>query len=200
MGANIGPICIPAVRTGYVNHAIAFEPDPENFRLLRINAILNDVDSDIEFHQVALGSEIGQAQLALSLDNHGDHRILPANAAAPANSVAVSVRCLDDYIDGEADVEPILWIDVQGYEMHVLCGAPSALAKACPLTIEYSPKDLKRNGTLNGLVELLTTGAYSKFYDLEQESPSQEILDSGNLIELARTLEARDTFTDILIL
>ena len=200
VGANIGPICIPAVRRGYVKHAIAFEPDPENFRLLRINAILNGVENLIEFHQVALGAEKGQAQLALNTINHGDHRILPANVTASVNSITVPVHCLDDYISKDDDFLSILWIDVQGYETQVLRGAQSALAKACPLVLEFTPSDLKQNGSFDLFIELLTQGTYKKFFDLEQESPTINVVNMENLDTLAKTLASRDTFTDILVI
>ena len=198
VGANIGSICIPAVKRGYVTRALAFEPDPDNYRLLRVNAILNDVEELIEFHQVALGDKQGEAQLNRNFINHGDHKIVVDGGAVPANSITVPVRRLDDFIPNEEGIECILWIDVQGFETQVLCGAQAMLAKTWPLVLEFTPQDLKANGTLDLFIGLLTQSAYSRFFDLEHVSASGETLNSDNLLRLAQSLEERDTFTDIL--
>ena len=200
IGANIGSICIPAVKRGYVKRAVAYEPDPDNFRLLRINAILNNVEELIEFHQVALGDKQGEAQLSQNFINHGDHRIVVTGEAVPANSITVPVRCLDDFMPDGEDTECILWIDVQGFETQVLCGAQAVLAKTWPLVLEFTPKDLKANGTLDRLIEILTQSAYLIFFDLEHDSASAQTLNSDNLLRLALSLEERDTFTDILFI
>jgi len=198
VGANIGPICIPAVRRGYVERVIAFEPDPENFRLLRINAILNGVEDRIESHQIALGASHGVAQLIHNNTNHGDHRIETGGCSTEGGSV-VQVRCLDDYWSTEKDIESILWIDVQGFEAHVLKGAQKAFSERCPLVLEFTPKDLNQNGTFNDLISLLTRSDYSIFFDLEHSTPLKMALNQENLVALAQRLEERDTFTDILV-
>lgn len=43
VGAHIGSICVPAVSRGWFARAIAIEPDPINFSLLKANLLLNGV-------------------------------------------------------------------------------------------------------------------------------------------------------------
>ena len=56
IGANIGPICIPAVKRNYVKQAIAIEPGPDNARLLRANVALNSLHDRIIVHECAVGA------------------------------------------------------------------------------------------------------------------------------------------------
>ena len=204
IGANIGPIGIPAIKRGYVDRVIAFEPDPDNFRLLRINTILNDVDDRMECYQVALGAESGIAQLTRSESNHGDHRIRrpsdsdDSGTDHASDNVTIEVRRLDDFLAGVTDC--ILWIDVQGYETHVLSGAVTALRNACPLVLEFTPKDLVENGTMEQFIEHLTSSSYTRFFNLDNPAPVSVELNRESILELGRTLEQRDSFTDILVL
>ena len=204
IGANIGPIGIPAIKRGYVDKVIAFEPDPDNYRLLRINAILNDVDDRMECYQVGLGAETGKAKLTKSVHNFGDHRIQTPSSTAintdhdESDSLTIEVRKLDDFLTDATDY--ILWIDVQGYESHVLSGALAALRNAYPLVLEFVPKDLAENGTLDKFLEQLTTSSYTRFFDLNCVTPVSVDLNRESILELGAALQKQDSFTDILFL
>ena len=65
VGANVGSICIPAVKRELVNRCIAIEPDPENFRLLKVNAALNGVDDRIDTRQMAVGATSDRVSVLL---------------------------------------------------------------------------------------------------------------------------------------
>ena len=49
IGANIGVTCIPAVNRGLVNQAVAIEPEPESFKLLKLNINLNNLEKKFCF-------------------------------------------------------------------------------------------------------------------------------------------------------
>ena len=66
VGANIGPICIPAVTRGYVQQAVAVEPNPDNCRLLRVNVALNGLHNKIAVEECAL-APVGMMSLPLEL-------------------------------------------------------------------------------------------------------------------------------------
>ncbi|WP_446012001.1 FkbM family methyltransferase [Candidatus Electrothrix sp.] len=200
VGANIGPICIPAVTRGYVKRAIAFEPDPQNFRLLRINTILNDVENLIECHEIALGAENGIAQLSLNAENHGDHKIFTGQENSSAQTISVPVHRFDDFLPDDENIEGIIWIDVQGFEADVLSGATKSLGKVWPLVFEFTPQDLKANGTFEHLINFISESGYSKYCDLESRSIFLTPITQKNLFELALSLEKNNAFTDILLL
>ena len=87
VGANIGTVCIPAVRRGLAANAIAIEPEPLNYRVLVANIFLNDLADKIKTYNLALGSENNQTlELELSAGHSGDHRIHVANETGSGTS------------------------------------------------------------------------------------------------------------------
>ena len=76
IGANIGTICIPAVKRGLFEKAIAVEPEPLNYRLLLANVHINGLRDKITTHNLALGQKADEhVLLELSKYNFGDHRV-----------------------------------------------------------------------------------------------------------------------------
>lgn len=59
IGANIGMIAIAMLREKYFRRAVAFEPAPENFRLLK-NVDRNDLSGRIDCLPFALSSATGK--------------------------------------------------------------------------------------------------------------------------------------------
>lgn len=117
VGANIGVYGLLSARsTGC--EVIACEPAPDTFRTLSDNVRLNQLGDRIELHNSAVGDTEGT--LTLSVGQHG------LNHVVQDGGTTVPQRRLDD-ITG--DREPrALKLDVEGYEMHVLRGAPRILA------------------------------------------------------------------------
>lgn len=204
IGANIGSIGIPALKRGYVDRVVAFEPDPDNFRLLRVNAILNGVDNKMDCYQVGLGAENGRAQLTKCVTNYGDHRIkstldaaVEEERAQAPETITVEIRKLDDFLTESSDY--ILWMDVQGYEANVLTGGSKAIKSARPIILEFVPKDLIESQTMNILVEHLTNNHYTTFYDLNEPVPKAIKLDRPSILHLGAILSESNSFTDILV-
>ena len=85
VGANIGVISIAFLKDGFFKRAIAIEPEPENYDLLKENITLNGFLDQIHTFQNALSSVTGEVEFELSNDNFGDHRvkIKSENAASP---------------------------------------------------------------------------------------------------------------------
>lgn len=199
VGANVGSICIPAVRRGMVKRAIAFEPDAENFRLLRINVLLNAVEDRVECHEVALGEVAGVATLAFNPDNHGDHRIV---AAVPPGigSREVAVHVLDSYLPQGAGNTWMVWLDVQGFEPEVLAGASRAMAAGWPIVMEFTPGDMASRGTFGKLMELIRQSPYTRFFDLDDPHAASMARPVAYLEQVVNELRQRDSFTDLLFL
>lgn len=167
VGANIGVIAVPALARGLAESAIAIEPDPLNYRLLECNVRLNDLQQRVQCIQVAATSNgVGEVVLERSPTNHGDHRI--ATSTGPRNShsdaVAVPAARLDDLVPCPSREGDLLWMDVQGYEVEVLRGAPTLLESGMPLVLEVWPYGLAEQGSLAGLPEILS--GYGSFFDL----------------------------------
>src|SRR5438094_750470 len=94
VGANIGyHTLIFARAVGERGRVFAYEPDPDNFRLLRRNVELNGYRNVRPF-QAAVSDRSGTLTLYLSRDNPADHRAyLPADEAR--DGIAIDSYRLD---------------------------------------------------------------------------------------------------------
>lgn len=201
IGANIGSICIPAVARKLVDTAIAIEPGVENCRLLRANIELNDLRGKIHVHEVALGAKDGERlTLELSQDNAGDHRIAVDGHHSGRSGVEVLSARLDTVLQDHGSESIFLWMDVQGYEGHVLAGAPLTLGKRPPLVLEFWPRGLRRTASFDILRECLA--GYDCFVDLNEPRRVRPISELDGLyqeIGQGNDPPRMTDFTDILV-
>lgn len=166
VGANIGTACIPAVARDLAAIALAFEPDPHNYRLLCCNTILNGVNDRIGCVNAAVGDRMGTVTLTLAPDNLGDHRIAAGDEAWGRPTVDVDMLTL---LAAAPDLSSrdLVWLDVQGYESHVLAGAGDLAARGVPVVLEVSLDHLDDYNTRHTLISQLS--AYSTFIDLRAD-------------------------------
>ena len=205
IGANIGTICIPAIKRGLFETAIAFEPDPYNFNLLQANILINNVNNKITTHNIALGEKDNEiAILEKSSTNYGDHRIKVGNKyehniEPEKNLVKVHSESFDGVI-GEIDSKhSLIWMDTQGFEGYILSGASKAIMRSVPLVIEFWPYGMILSQAYPSLKSALSKGCYSKIYDLE--NPSNSIaLSEAALDTIWNKLGENGDFTDLLII
>ena len=123
--------------------ALAFEPDPVNYELLQLNLHVNGLRRRVQSHQVAVGDTAGTVTLELADRNFGDHRVrLSQTPGAHGEHLrqTIPVQCirLDDLSDLPVDERTLVYVDVQGYEAHVLAGARGTLSCLPPLVVELS--------------------------------------------------------------
>jgi len=196
VGANVGSICIPAIKRGFVARSLAFEPDHENFRLLRINSLLNDVDHLIEAHQAAIGDREGLVQIVRSDTNFGDHRVCIGSGDDAAQ---VHMTTLDSFCNGLDLSNLILWMDIQGFEGFALQGARRFREAGVPLIFEFCKSDLEASGSYDLLKSALAGSAYTTLYDLNESEPVGRPLTGDTLDELGESLDRRHEFTDLLV-
>jgi FkbM family methyltransferase len=178
VGANIGTISVPAITRNEFNSVVAFEPNPENFKLLRNNLIINNIEDKFEIYQCAVGNIEGDLDLELSNNNSGDHRISVSNEnglydEGLRNRIKVKSITLDSILNNIEPNKTLFWIDVQGYEGHVLSGANEALKNKVPVVIEFWPYGLNRTDGFNKLKSSLSL--YSGFYDLSSPNVFYDI-------------------------
>lgn len=204
IGANIGSICIPAVKRGLVKRAIAIEPEPTNFRLLMANIFLNDVADSIRSVNVALGAQDDTAlELELCVGNRGDHRISVVSMPgrydeAKRERISVKAETLDSVMDGVDLGATLVWMDTQGYEGHILCGAKHVCSQRVPMVIEFWPYGMRRAESFLSLKQSLEV--YDSFYDLGATSLGPRPLTNESLDELYSSLGEEGAFTDILVI
>jgi FkbM family methyltransferase len=201
-GANIGTTTISALLSGAFAGGLAFEPEPRNYRLLRANLVLNDLERVVRTFPVALANTVGTAELELHPSNSGGHRVDRSRRREGVARVKVEQTTIDALAEaGLLDPEAIglVWLDVQGSEGHVLAGASRLTALGTPVVAELYPRMLRRGGGL----ALLEAAAqqYSHYLDLRA-------LEDGRSVKAALapagTLGAwkpagANAFTDILL-
>jgi FkbM family methyltransferase len=157
IGANIGTTTIEWLARFPDATAHAFEPEPNNARLLRYNLGANDLADRAAVHQIALSDHDGVAELELSPDNPGDHSIHVGDGLG-RHAVAVRTARLDTLIDSGTIVAPdstLVCMDVQGHEGQVIDGAPLMFAHKPPLMCEFWPAALRRAGRYDRLLQQL---------------------------------------------
>lgn len=144
IGANIGnhSVYFAAICKAAVVHS--FEPQKDIFEILKKNIELNHISNICIPHNVALGSEDGQAKIAAyTKDNTG------GTSVAMDSKGDMPVKKLDDF--GFKKIG-FIKIDVEGFEYNVLAGAEKLLKEqSSTLYIEIYPDKYDRvNELLSG--------------------------------------------------
>jgi FkbM family methyltransferase len=205
IGANLGSICIPAVKRNYFAKAIAIEPDPLNFKLLKLNIILNDLEKKIIPINKALGSNLDEnVKFELSENNFGDHRIIKKNKnqkdlylESQRKSVMVKSTTLDKIIKIYQDKKIFIFMDVQGFEGYVLKGSLNLLKSKPKLLLEFWPYGMLRYNSFKILKEVIIKIGYSYCYDLMSKTIYNKI-DNKMFNNIYKNLETRGQSTDLL--
>lgn len=159
-GANIGYFSVLAASVvGSGGAVFAFEPDPDNYRLLQANVEHNGMMDSITTVKAALSDTPGEGRLYLSPDNLGDHQVFTSDGSR--NSLPVTLVRGCDYLAEKAGRIDLVKVDTQGAEYHVVAGLMPLFAELEPpprLIVELTPHALRQAGASGrALVELLAT-------------------------------------------
>ena len=149
LGANIGfftTLMGELVAPG--GRVAAFEPHPNNARLLAKNVADRDLSSIVTVVRAAVGAEPGSARLfAGEQENLGDFRLRDESHAPSSQGVEVDIVRVDDVLADWPSVD-FVKIDIQGFEVQAFTGMANLLARspnAIVLT-EFWPLGLRDNG------------------------------------------------------
>lgn len=145
IGANEGQFAMELREGGYKGRIVSFEPLTEAFDKL---SLLSKRDPDWSVHpRCAVGDHTGEIDINIS-ENSVSSSVLPMlvahSTAAPQSAYVGRLRVplitvdsiLQDYLSGSR--APLLKIDTQGYEWHVLDGAMASLPKVRGVLMELS--------------------------------------------------------------
>lgn len=170
IGANIGYYTlIFAKLVGENGRVFAFEPDPENFAILKKNIEINGYQN-ITLVQKAVSNESKMIKLYLS-GRKGDHRIYDPNNGKHRPAIEVEAVRLDDFFgDGHGPIQ-FIKMDIQGAEGRAFLGMTDLLDKnkSIKIVTEFVPKMLKMCGTEPAdCLDFLLTQNF-KFYSLNEE-------------------------------
>lgn len=185
VGANIGYYTLLFARwVGPTGQVIAFEPAPANVALLRDNIARNGY-GNVVVEPSAVSDRRGEADLYLSRENLGDHRLGVEDHRLRSAGGQVTVRVplvrLDDYFREARQLPALVKIDVQGAEQQVLDGMQDLLSRAGALTLvlEFSPAALEQMGTAPPALLEFLRGQGLQIYELDEKARCQRPVDGG---------------------
>ena len=139
VGSHIGIFTLKASRLVGASGAVyAFEPEPENFMLLKRNVALNKA-SNVKIFEKAVSSRNGTLQLYIHPTNTGMSSV--QYATGRTDQIPVSSVTLD-HIMQKHDIQELnlLKLDVEGHEIEVLRGANRLLNICNQIAMETHEK------------------------------------------------------------
>ena len=175
VGANIGPIAIPALTRNFFKEAILIEPEEKNFQVLMANVYLNGLRKKVTAHNIALtDKDNSSVYLEINEDkNFGDHRIfdglVTSDTISEKNIRAIRGATLDKIAPNLERNNSLIWMDTQGHEGIILKGAKQSIEKKIPMVLEFTPFLIEKNGSYDCFKLLL---CYSVVYNLNEENPT----------------------------
>jgi FkbM family methyltransferase len=164
VGANIGYFSVLAAGCiGSRGYVIAFEPEPRNLELLRMNLARHGVPPNATVFPLAAYSHPCQMALATNEANRGDHFL------APHASGGLRVRCvrLDDVLPRSVDV---IKIDTQGFDHDVLAGLEQTIA-VNPALVVLTELSLTKLGLRRIDVDEVLAGYLAHGFGIEALDP-----------------------------
>ena len=164
IGAHYGEEIQEYVDNG-IQKITVFEPLSRNFDVLTKR--MQNVNADIQGHQVALGSKKGTATMFLSSNEAQSSSILKPKQhlelhpdVSSDGTEEVEVSLLDDYDIGESN---FINIDVQGYELEVFKGGTKTLEKVDYIYCEVNRGEVyEGNAMVEDLDEFLSTYGFER--------------------------------------
>lgn len=209
VGANIGAVLIPLVKSGLFARGLGFEPEPSNASYLRRNVSQNSLDASVQLFEVGVSDVDAIGSFELSPTNFGDHRVSPDPSQALAEAaqgedergrIRVPLARLDRILD-EHGLSPgpgsVLWADIQGHEGHFLRGSEQTLRLGLPLVMELWPYGLRRAGTSPDEFGGHLREAFDAFYVEQPEGWEQRPI--ADIDDVMATLDTPRAATDIIL-
>ena len=193
IGAHIGSTCIPAIKENKFKNSIAFEPTKRNFRLLKANIFLNEIDDRVQAYNLAISNKKANLHLGTTKGNTGGNRILRNKQK---NTEIVKSDILDNYTYNLNKNNSLIFIDAEGHEPNIFLGAKKTIKKKIPIVFEFYPSLLDKSWIKN--YDLVFKN-YRFFYNLHGKN-RKEKFNKENLIALFNKVNLIEKkYTDLMI-
>jgi len=180
-GAHIGALLIPIVQSAGTRAVYAYEPSPNNFKLLIMNLALNGIEG-VVVKNTALGDSPGTVRFAENHINTGNSRVDLSDGG-----LAVPVDTLDRSVPAEWDTIDLIVMDVEGSEVAAMRGAETVLAKTRRLYVEFAPEQLREQGATSEEFMALAAKYFKSAYIIDGGMKFIRAADfSGHFVPLSR--------------
>jgi FkbM family methyltransferase len=182
VGANIGYYTLLLAKlVGEQGRVFAFEPEPENFKLLQKNVALSGYGNVVLIPKAA-SNFTGTARLYLSDCNKGDHRM--CDSGESRDSISISTVRVDDELGDLKRPVRFIKMDIQGHEANALQGMNELLTRnyVVSLLSEFWPVGLKRSGVDPAAYLSWFAGSRFSLYHLNDLRNTVEALDLVSLL------------------
>lgn len=181
VGANIGYYTLLASKkVGITGHVYSFEPETENYELLKQNIILNNLQN-VTVEKKAVANKPGRMKLYLNPTNKGDHSL--RDDKMNRDYQEVDVISLDDYFKDKKI--NFIKIDVQGADVLVIKGAKGIMSNNPNILIvsEFSTMNFRKMNTdpKEYLDELSKMGFV--FYNIDDKNQSIDKLSIESILK-----------------
>jgi FkbM family methyltransferase len=196
LGANIGYYTLIFAKiVGAEGKVFAFEPDPDNFSLLKKNIEINGYKNVI-LEQKAVSDKTGTVKLYLSEDNLADHRIYDSHDGR--EFIEIESVSLDDYFENVNDNIDFIKMDIEGAEPAAIQGMRSLLKRNQNVKVitELFPIALSKFGIeTSDFLKMFFNNGF-KLYNLDENEKKKELADIKMLIE--KYSPEKKNFTNLL--
>jgi FkbM family methyltransferase len=145
IGANIGSFSLIAARqAGPQGKVFAFEPGPDNFKILKRNIRLNKCSNTVAIPK-AVGDKSQVVTFSLA-ECPGVHSLFPPPHVPVLSTIKVDCITVDAFLNGES--VDVIKMDIEGSEPYALEGMRQTVArsKALTLFVEMNPSSLSQAG------------------------------------------------------
>ena len=199
IGANVGTTAIPRLALGDFNIVYAAEPHPANYECLVTNVVRNGLEGRLLPDRVAITSWDGAGRLN-EASQIGGHHLLPSGRQTAHRTQDVTCLTLDSWIRG-LGVSPgevtFVKVDVQGWDAHVLMGAPALRAhRHIAWQMELAPSQMERAGIALTEFRALAEATFTHFQQLDAGAETARPVTA--LASLLEETVAQGTYTNVL--
>jgi FkbM family methyltransferase len=143
VGAHIGALVIPISR--HCKSVVAIEANPDTFRLLEFNLLLNNA-KNVRAYNIAASDKAETIDFVSSRSNSGGAKRMPKVRAFEyfydsPKTISVPAYALDEQLKGEAF--SLVLMDIEGSEYFALKGMQDILSRTPTFIVEYLPHHLR---------------------------------------------------------
>jgi FkbM family methyltransferase len=145
IGAHIGVFSVFASK--FASKIYSFEPSDENFKVLKENIAINNINNVVIPFNLAVSDNTGERVLFVSPNNSAGHSFYAHESLHKNKEIIVSTVSLEDFVtSNNISVIDFLKIDCEGGEYNILleCSA-KVLSIVKKISMEYHNIDSNRN-------------------------------------------------------